>query len=100
VMLRHSSAGTRTERRAGGEGAGTHAEARAEGRGNVAEEIAAAGAATVCAEGSGDIGAEPVAAGVALRIDALHRKAGQELHFFPQRPQAHVDLGTTVGGRD
>jgi hypothetical protein len=83
VMLRHSSAGTRTERRAGGEGAGTHAEARAEGRGNVAEEIAAAGAATVCAEGSGDIGAEPVAAGVALRIDALHRKAGQELHFFP-----------------
>ena len=80
--LGHSSTGTGTEGRAGGERAGAHAEARAEGRGNVAKKIAAAGAVAVAAYGSGGIGAEPAAAGLALRIDTLHRKAGQELHFF------------------
>ena len=75
-------AGARAQRRAGGEGAGAHAEARGERRRNVAEEIAAAGAMAVAAERSGEIGAEPVTAGFALRIDALHREAGQELHLF------------------
>jgi len=59
------SAGTGTEGRAGGEGARAHTEARAERRRNVAEEVAAAGAAAVTAEGGGDIGAEPVTAGFA-----------------------------------
>jgi hypothetical protein len=39
----------------------------------------------VAAEGSGGIGAEPVAAGFALRIDALHGEAGQELHSLSLR---------------
>lgn len=76
------SAGARAERRAGGEGAGAHAEARAERGRNVAEEIAAAGAAAVSGDGSGDVWAEPVTAGLALRIDTLHGETGQELHFF------------------
>jgi hypothetical protein len=37
------------------------------------------------AEGSGGVGAEPVAAGFALRIDALHGEAGQELHISSLR---------------
>jgi hypothetical protein len=50
----------------------------------------------VAAEGSGSIGAEPVAAGFALRIDALHRKAGQKLHFFSLRSRkAQVDSSAT-----
>ena len=76
------SARPRTQGRARGERPGTHAEARAERRRNVAEEIAAAGAAAVIGNGSGDIGAEPVTAGFALLIDALHREAGQILHFL------------------
>ena len=83
--LVHSLTGPRAQRRAGGEGAGAHAEARAERRGNVAKEIAAAGAVAVAAKESGGIGAEPVAAGFALRIDALHGKAGQKLHFLSPR---------------
>jgi len=75
----------RTQGRAGGERAGAHAEARAERRRNVAEGIAATGAAAVAAEGSSDIGAEPVTTGFALRIDALHREAGQVLHFLSLR---------------
>jgi hypothetical protein len=51
----------------------------------------------VATEGSGGIGAEPVAAGFASRIDALHRKAGQKLHFLsPRGRKAQVDLGATV----
>jgi hypothetical protein len=51
----------------------------------------------VAAEGSGSIGAEPVAAGFALRIDALHREAGQKLHFFSLRSRkAQVDSGATA----
>jgi hypothetical protein len=73
-------AGTGAEGRAGGEGARAHAKARGERRGNVAEEIAAAGAMAFDAERSGGIGAQPVTAGFALRIDALHRETGQELH--------------------
>ena len=92
VCTRPRSAGPRAQRRAGGERAGAHAEARAEGRGNVAEEIAAAGAVAVAAEWSGGIGAEPVAAGFALRIDALHRKAGQKLHLLsPRGRKAQAD---------
>ena len=75
-------AGTRTERWARCEGAGAHAETRTERRRNVAEEVAAAGAAAFASKRSGSIGAEPVTAGFAKRIDALHREAGQELHFF------------------
>ena len=82
VALPRSSAGTGTEGRAGGERAGAHAEARGERRGNVAEEIAAAGAMAIAAEGSGEIGAEPVTAGFAKRIDALYGEAGQVLHLF------------------
>jgi len=74
-----------TERRARGERAGAHAEARAERRRNVAEEIAAAGAAAVIGNGSGDISAKPMPAGFTLRIDALHREAGQVLHFLSLR---------------
>ena len=85
VLLPRSSAGPRAQRRACGEGAGAHAEARAERRGNVAEEFAAAGAAAVAAQGRSDIGTEPVAAGFTSRIDALHREAGQKLHFFSLR---------------
>ena len=78
----HRSPGARSQRRAGGERPGAHAEARAERRRNVAEKIAATGTAAVIGSGSGDIGAEPVTAGCALRIDALHRKAGQIFHFL------------------
>jgi hypothetical protein len=84
-MSKNPLARAGAEGRAGGEGAGTHAEARAERRGDIAEKIAAAGAAAIGAEGSGDIGAEPVTAGFAQRIDALHREAGQILHFFSFR---------------
>jgi hypothetical protein len=90
--------GAWAEGRSGGEGAGSHAEARAERRGNVAEEVAATGAAAVAAEGRGEIRAEPVTAGFALRIDALHRKAGQKLHFFsPRGRKARIDLEATAG---
>jgi hypothetical protein len=51
----------------------------------------------VAAEGSGSIGAEPVAAGFALRIDALHGEAGQELHIYSLRGrEAQADSGATV----
>jgi hypothetical protein len=36
----------------------------------------------VTAKGRGEIGAEPVTASIALRIDALHGKAGHVLHLF------------------
>jgi hypothetical protein len=78
----HLLAGTGAQGRACSERAGAHAEARGERRWNVAEKVAAAGAAAVAAERSGHIGAEPVTAGFALRIDALHREAGQILHRF------------------
>ncbi len=82
IELPHRSPGARTQGRACGERPGARAEARAERRRNVAEKIAATGTAAVIGIGSGDIGAEPVTAGFALRIDALHRKAGQILHFL------------------
>jgi hypothetical protein len=51
----------------------------------------------VDAEGSGGIGAEPVTAGFALRINALHRKAGQILHFFSLRGRvAQADSCATL----
>jgi hypothetical protein len=74
------SAGAGTEGRARSQRARTHAEARAERRGDVAEEVAAAGAAAVVGDGPGGIGAEPVAAQVAQRVDALHGETGQILH--------------------
>jgi len=74
------SAGARAEGRARSQRARTHAEARAERRGDVAEEVAAAGAATVVGDGAGSVGAEPVAAQVAGRVDALHGETGQILH--------------------
>jgi hypothetical protein len=74
-----------TEGRARGEGAGAHAEAWTERWRNVAEEVAAAGAAAIGGDGSGDVGAEPVTAGFALWIDTLHRETGQVLHFFSLR---------------
>ena len=80
-------AGAGTQGRARGERARAHAEARAEGWRDVAEHIAAAGAAAVVADGASGVGAQPVTAGVAGRIDTLHGEAGQELHeFSPQRP--------------
>ena len=82
IELPRRSPGARTEGRARGERPGAHAEARAERRRNVAEKIAATGTAAVIGSGSSDIGAEPVTAGFALRIDALHRKAGQIFHFL------------------
>ena len=72
--------GAGAEGRARGEGAGAHAETRAERRRDIAEEIAAAGAAAVVDDGTGGVGAEPVTAGFAQRIDALHGKTGQILH--------------------
>jgi len=74
------SAGTGTEGRTRGEGAGAHAEARAERRWDIAEEVAAAGAAAVIDDGTSGVGAEPVATGFTQRIDALHGKTGQILH--------------------
>ena len=78
----HRSPGARWQRRAGGERPGAHAEARAERRRNVAEKVAAARAVAFGAKGGGAVSAEPVTAGCALRIDALHRKAGQIFHFL------------------
>ena len=75
-----SLAGARAEGRARGERARAHAEARAERWGNVAKEVAAAGAAAVVGDRAGSIGAEPVTAQVAQRIDALHGETGQILH--------------------
>jgi hypothetical protein len=74
------SARARAERRARGEGTRSHAEARAEWRRDVAEKIAAAGAAAVVEDGAGGVGAEPVAPGFTQRIDALHGETGQILH--------------------
>jgi hypothetical protein len=74
------SAGARAEGRARSQRARTHAEARAERRGDVAEEVAAAGAVAVVGSGNGDICAHPLAAGFAKRIDALHGETGQVLH--------------------
>ena len=74
------SAGPRAKGRARGQGARAHAEARAEGRRDVAEKIAAAGAAAVVGDGAGGVGAEPVATGFAHRVDALHGETGQILH--------------------
>jgi hypothetical protein len=51
----------------------------------------------VAAEGSGGVGAEPVAAGFALRIDALHGEAGQELHIYSLRGRkVQADSGTAI----
>jgi hypothetical protein len=69
-----------TEGWARGQRTWAHAEARAERRRDVAEEIAAAGAAAVVDDGTGGVGAEPVTAGFAQRIDALHGETGQILH--------------------
>jgi hypothetical protein len=97
IGINFSLARTRTERRARGERAGAHAEARGERRGNVAKEIAAAGAMAVHAERSGGIGAEPVTAGFALRIDALHGETGQVLHFLSlSGRKAQVDSEASV----
>jgi len=74
------SAGARAEGRARCERARAHAEARAERRRNIAEEVAAAGAAAVVGDGAGGIGAEPVPAQVAQWINALHGETGQILH--------------------
>ena len=79
---RECLAGTRTQWRARGERARAHAEAWAEGWRDVAEHIAAAGAAAVVADWASRVGAQPVTAGVAGRIDTLHGEAGQELHEF------------------
>ena len=77
-----------------------HAEARAERRRNVSEKIAATGTAAVIGSGSGDIGPEPVTAGFALRIDALHREAGQVLHFLSLRGrQAQAGSDATASRR-
>jgi hypothetical protein len=92
----------RTERRARRERAGAHAEARAEGRRHVAKEVPAAGAVAVVRGGSRDIGAHPLAAGFAERIDALHGKTGQVLHFISLRgrkaqvPSCATELQLTV----
>jgi hypothetical protein len=69
------------ERRTRSERARAHAEARAERRGNVAEEVTAAGAAAIVSDGACSIRAEPMTASFALRIDTLHGKTGQILHF-------------------
>jgi hypothetical protein len=74
------SARARAEGRARGQGSGAHTEARAERWWDIAEEIAAAGAAAVVDDGTGGVGAKPVAAKVAHWIDALHGKTGQILH--------------------
>src|ERR1700730_4894662 len=71
---------TWAEGRARGEGARAHAETRAERRRDIAEEIAAAGAAAVVVDGAGGVGAEPVATGFTQWIDALHGKTGPRLH--------------------
>ena len=57
---------------------------RSEWRRNIAEKFPAARTPAVVVNGPGGIRAKPVAASLALRIDALHRKAGQILHdVFP-----------------
>src|SRR5208282_4845680 len=71
----------RAKGRARGQRAWAHAEARAERWRDVAEEVAAAGAAAIVGNGTGGIGAEPVAAGFTHRIDALHGETGQILHW-------------------
>jgi hypothetical protein len=71
---------TRAEGWARCERARAHAEARAERRRDVAEEVAAAGAAAVIGDGTSGVGAEPVTTGFAQWIDALHGETGQILH--------------------
>lgn len=50
---------------------------------NISEEFATAGTTTVVINRSGRVRSEPVTTGFALRIDALHREAGQILHAAP-----------------
>jgi hypothetical protein len=73
-------AGARTKWGARSQRARAHAEAWAERWRDIAEEVAAAGAAAVVGDGAGGIGAEPVSTRVAQRINALHGEAGQILH--------------------
>jgi hypothetical protein len=84
---------TGAQRRASGECAGAHAEARAQRRGNVAEEVAAAGAAAVIADGIGGVGAHPLSAGFALHVDALNGEAGQILHRISLRGRTKLLAG-------
>jgi len=75
---------TRAQRRTRRQWAGAHAESRAERRWNIAQRIAATGAASFVAKCPGGIGTQPVASRFALRIDALDGEAGQKLHIvFP-----------------
>lgn len=78
---RKRSARTRPQRRPRCQWPRTHAEARAEGRWDVTQGIAAAGAAALDTKGPGGVCAQPLASRLALRINALHREAGQKLHI-------------------
>jgi hypothetical protein len=97
-LLRPQLTRPRAQGWAGGEGARAHAKARAERRGDVAEEISAAGAVAVAAEGRGEIGAHPLATDIAERIDALHGKAGQVLHVVSLRGRK-LESAEPPGGR-
>jgi hypothetical protein len=62
-----------------------HAKTRAERWRHVLQELAAAGTAAIVADGIRSISAHPLATSFALRVDALHGKAGKILHAFPLR---------------
>lgn len=51
-------------------------------RRNIAEKVAAGGAAAVIGKGARRVDAQPVSARLAKRIDTLHGQAGQVLHYF------------------
>ena len=77
-----------------------HAEAWTQRRRNVAQRIPAARATPLFAKGARGVRAQPVPSRFALRIDALHREARQELHIVsPQRP-AHFAAPVEWRGPD
>src|SRR5438445_10493026 len=62
-----------------------HPEARAERRRHIAERLTTTRAAPFVTKCTRGIRAQPVASCFALRVNALHGEAGQELHVvFPQ----------------
>jgi hypothetical protein len=71
----------RAQRRPAAEVARSHAKTRPERRRDIAQEVAAAGAAPFNADRRRGIGAQPMAARFALGIDALNGEAGQILHW-------------------
>jgi hypothetical protein len=99
-VWRTESARTGAQRWARGQRPGAHAKAWAERRRNIAQGLPTAGAAAFLTKRTGRIGSQPVASRFALRIDALHGEAGQELHIvFPSATGALHGAGRVARTR-